>query len=162
MKRTLMTALALMILVPGFAKAQASAGGTVTLNVNQILSIEITANPDVTFSPTQADFDATFVDGQSATLRTRGNTPHEIRVSADNATFGYVGSAVPAPSKPSTDFQWKVGTGTYLGMSTTSAQVGTYARGVHITNVDYQLLLNYVNDPAGTYDLAFTYEVIAN
>lgn len=162
MKRTLFMALALAFMVPGIAKAQAAAGGTVTLNINQILSIEITANPDVSFSPSQANFDAGLVDGQSATLRSRGNTPHEIRVSADNATFGYSGAAVPAPSKPSTDFQWKVGAGTYLGMSTTSAQVGTYARGVHLTNVDYQLLLNYVNDPEGTYDLAFTYEVIAN
>lgn len=162
MKRTLLTALALALLIPGMAKAQSTAAGSVTLNINQILSIEITANADVSFTPTQADFDAGFIDGQTATLRTKGNTTHEVRVSAGNSTFAYTGSATPAPAKASTDFQWKVGTGSYLGMSTTSAQVGTYNRGVNNTDVDYQLILDYVNDPEGTYDLAFTYEVIAN
>jgi hypothetical protein len=162
MKRTLLTALALAFLVPGVAKAQSSAAGSVTLNVNQILSIQITANSDVTFSPTEAEFDAGLIDGESATLRTKGNTPHEILVSADVATFGYTGSAAPPPAKPSTDFQWKVGAGTYVGMTLAPAQVGTFARGVHDTNVDYQLLLNYVNDPEGTYDLAYTYEILPN
>ena len=162
MKRTLLTALALAFLVPGIAKAQTSAAGSVTLNVNQILSIQITANPDVTFSPTETEFDAGLIDGESATIQTKGNTPHEILVSADAATFSYTGSAAPPPAKPSTDFQWKVGAGTYVGMTLGTAQVGTFARGVHDTDVDYQLLLNYVNDPEGTYDLAFTYEVLPN
>lgn len=162
MKRTLFTAMALALLAPGVAEAQTSAGGTVTLNVIQMLSIEFTANADISFTPTQTNFDAGFIDGQSATLRTKGNTPHEIRVSSTNSTFGYTGSVSPAPTKAASDFQWKVGSGSYLGMSTSTNQVGTFSRGVHDTTVDYQLLLDYVADPEGTYDLAYTYEVVPN
>lgn len=162
MKRTLFTGLALALLVPGLAQAQTTAAGTVTLNVNQMLSIEYTNSSTVTFTPTQADFEAGLIDGATAELRTKGNTPHEIRVSSGASTFAYTGSVVPAPAKPASDFQWKVGAGSYLGMSTSANSVGTFNRGVHNTTVDYQLLLDYVNDPEGQYDLAYTYEVVPN
>ena len=58
--------------------------------------------------------------------------------------------------------QWKVGSGAYVGMTTTTASVGTYNRGVHVTTVDYQLILDYVADPQGQYDLAYTFEVVPN
>ena len=162
MKRLLLTALALALLVPSVARAQNSAGGTVQLNVNQMLSINYDNPNAVTFTPVQADFDAGFIDGATAELRTKGNTPHEILVSADAANFTYFGSVTPAPSKASTDFQWKVGSGAFVGMSTSTASVGTYNRGVHVTTVDYQLILDYVADPQGQYDLAYTYEVVPN
>lgn len=162
MRRNWYMALALALLVPGTLQAQTTAGGTVTLNINQVLSIEYTGTNSVTFNPTQADFDAGLIDGATAQLRTKGNTPHEIRVTANASNFSYSGSVVPAPVKPSSDFQWKVGAGSYLGMTTTPNSVGTFPRGVHDTTVDYQLLLNYVNDPAGQYDLAYTYEVVSN
>jgi hypothetical protein len=162
MKRTMLTALVLAFLIPGLAQAQTSAGGTVQLNVNQMLSIQYTNPNAVTFTPVQADFDAGFIDGAAAELRTKGNTPHEILVSSDASTFTYFGSVSPAPSKASTDFQWKVGSGTYVGMTTSTASVGTFNRGVHNTTVDYQLLLDYVADPQGQYDLAYTYEVVPN
>ncbi len=162
MKRILFTALALALAAPGMAMAQSTAAGTVTLNVNQILSIEYTNSSTVTFAPTQADFDAGLIDGATAELQTKGNTPHEIRVVADASTFTYSGSVTPAPVKPSTDFQWKVGAGSYLGMTTNPNSVATYNRGVHNTTVDYQLILDYVADPQGQYDLAYTYEVVAN
>lgn len=162
MKRMLIAVLVLSLAGPVAARAQTTAAGTVTLNVNQVLSIEYTNNSAVSFSPTQADFDAGLIDGATAELLTKGNTPHEIRVSAGGSTFTYSGSVTPAPAKPASDFQWKVGAGSYLGMSTNSNSVGTYPRGVHNTTVDYQLLLDYVNDPAGQYDLAYTYEVVSN
>ena len=162
MKRTLLTALALALLVPSMAQAQGSAGGTVQLNVNQMLSINYDNPNAVTFTPAQGDFDAGFIDGATAELRTKGNTPHEILVSSDAANFTYFGSVTPAPSKTSADFQWKVGSGAYVGMTTTTASVGTYNRGVHVTTVDYQLILDYVADPQGQYDLAYTYEVVPN
>jgi hypothetical protein len=162
MKRMFVAVLVLWLIAPAAARAQSSAGGTVTLNVNQVLSIEYTNSNTVTFSPTQADFDAGLIDGATAALLTKGNTPHEIRVRADASTFTYNGSVTPAPTKPASDFQWKVGSGSFLGMSTNANSVGTYPRGVHNTIVDYQLLLDYVNDPAGQYDLAYTYEVVSN
>ena len=74
MKRILFTALALALAAPGMAMAQSTAAGTVTLNVNQILSIEYTNSSTVTFAPTQADFDAGLIDGATADLQTKGNT----------------------------------------------------------------------------------------
>lgn len=162
MKRTLLTVLALALMIPSVAKAQTSAGGTVQLNVNQMLSINYQNPNAVTFTPVQADFDAGLIDGATAELRTKGNTPHEILVSSNAAAFTYFGSVTPAPVKSSADFQWKVGSGAYVGMSTTAASVGTYNRGVNLTTVDYQLLLDYVADPEGQYDLAYTYEVVPN
>jgi hypothetical protein len=162
MKRTLFTALVLALLVPGMAAAQTTAGGSVTLNVNQMLSIQYTNSNTVSFTPAQADFDAGFIDGAIAELRTKGNVPHEIRVSAAASNFAYTGAVAPAPTKAASDFQWKVGAGSYLGMSTSANSVGTYNRGVHNTTVDYQLLLDYVNDPQGQYDLSYTYEVVSN
>jgi hypothetical protein len=162
MKRILFPALALAVLVPGMAMAQTTAGGTVTLNVDQMLSIEYTNSSTVTFTPTQADFEAGLIDGATAELRTKGNTPHEIRVSSSASTFSYTGAVSPAPVKPAADFQWKVGAGSYLGMSTNANSVGTFNRGVHNTTVDYQLRLDYENDPEGQYDLSYTYEVVAN
>ena len=47
-------------------------------------------------------------------------------------------------------------------MTTNPNSVATYNRGVHNTTVDYQLILDYVADPQGQYDLAYTYEVVAN
>ena len=164
MKRILFTALVLGLMIPGVAEAQTQAGGTVRLNVTRLLSIEF-VNPGeaaVTFAPDQADFDAGFIDGANAQLRTKGNTPHEILVSSDAASFTYTGLAAPAPVKASTDFQWQVGGGGYQGMSTATNSVGTLARGVHLTDVDYQLVLDYVADPEGQYDLAYTYEVVPN
>lgn len=163
MKRKLLTALAAVILIPGAAKAQSTtAGGSVTLNIPQVLSIAFTSNADVSFTPTQTDFDAGFMDGVSATLRTKGNTPHEIRVRSATSAFNYSGSVTPAPSKSASDFQWKVGAGTFLGMSTSNNSVGTYARGTHDVTVDYKLVLDYANDPEGSYDMSFTYEVVPN
>jgi len=162
MNRTRIIALVVALWAPGTAQAQTTAGGTVTLNVNQVLSIEYTNSSTVTFNPTQTDFDAGLIDGATAELLTKGNTPHEIRVSANSSTFAYTGSVAPSPVKPASDFQWKVGGGSYLGMSTNANSVGTYPRGVHNTTVDYQLLLDYVNDPAGQYDLGYTYEVVSN
>jgi hypothetical protein len=162
MKRILFGALALALSLPAAARAQTTAGGTVTLNVNQMLSIAYTNSNAVSFTPSQADFDAGFIDGATAELRTKGNTPHEIRVSAATSTFAYTGAVTPTPSKAASDFQWKVGAGSYLGMSTSPNSVGTFPRGVHDTTVDYQLILDYVNDPQGQYDLTYTYEVVPN
>jgi len=162
MKRTLFTAFALALLIPVAAHAQTTAGGTVTLNVNQMLSIQYTNSNTVSFTPVQADFDAGFIDGATAELRTKGNVPHEIRVSSSTSNFAYTGAVSPAPTKAASDFQWKVGAGSYLGMSTSANSVGTFSRGVHDTTVDYQLLLDYVNDPEGQYDLSYTYEVVSN
>ncbi len=65
-------------------------------------------------------------------------------------------SAVLGGTKPSTDLQWKLSTGsTWTGLTTTNALVGTYAIpqtvGASISGViDLQLLVRWT-DPPGTY-----------
>lgn len=153
--------LALFLLTPRSTAAQTTASASATIDIPQVLYIEVT-NTSVSFpQPTASDFNTGHVSaGVSSDLTYRGNVAHDVTISADNQYFSG-GSG----SKPATDLQWSTDGSTWNGLTTSSSDVVTGASpGQHDSGqtVDYRMLLDYSTDSPATYTLDLTYSVVPN
>jgi hypothetical protein len=136
--------LLVLALTPAYARAQ----------VNDTASVTLSGFSGAFPTPSVADLDAGLVAAGSQLTFTITNvskkkpqTAH-IYIAASAATLG--------GTKPSSDVQWKLGTGaTYTSLSTTNALVGVYSIPTTIgatvsASLDLQMLVHWT-DPPGTY-----------
>ncbi|MDT8436703.1 MAG: hypothetical protein RRA92_08100 [Gemmatimonadota bacterium] len=154
---------AALLAVPGAAVAQTTAPATATLNIGQVLFIDLT-NDAITFpNPGAAEFQAGLVDAnEQSTVSFGGNITHDVTIQADAASFTPGGGATFA--KPASDLLYDVnGSGTFTAISTTEADIVTAAPpGTDARTVDYRVALDETADEPGTYTLGFTYTIVPN
>ncbi|MBW3553835.1 MAG: hypothetical protein KY466_09995 [Gemmatimonadetes bacterium] len=158
-----------MTLSAAIAVFGASGVAAQTANMNASVTIptllSITVNqPGVTFgTPTFADYDAGFIGGAVSTVvDTWANVSHDVSIATTATAMSYTGTGTD-PLKAVGDLQWNAGSG-FVGLSNTAADVvsnldpGTHASAATVT---YRMLLTTADIP-GTYELGFTYTVVAN
>lgn len=166
MKRTLLTALALALMVPGMLQAQTTDGGTIAVDINELLFVDIVVGDNQTLTPNLTDFDAGFVDASALTVDSRGNTPYNLFVRGNSANWSYNpdGSGNTDPAKPVGDLNFKLASaGSYTAMTTANQLVEGFANpSTNSSAVDLQVDLSYVNDVEGVYTMNYTVEVLPN
>lgn len=152
----------LLVAVPSSADAQ-SESATATITVPEVLFVDIDVNSVDFPDATAADFEAGSITfGTSTTLEHKGNVAHDVEITSSTGFFQNSGGDT---SKPASDLEWSLNGGSSWnnGLGTTPAAVVTGAvAGQHTESVDYRLLLDYATDAPDTYDLEFTYTVVAN
>ncbi len=153
---------ALLAVTPTSAAAQAQANANATIDIPQVLYIEVT-NTTISFpQPTAADFNNGDVAADvSSDITHRGNVAHDVTISADASNFSG-GSG----SKPASDMKWSADGGSnWNDLTTTGTNVVTGASaGQHNSaeTIDYRMVLDYSTDSPDTYTLNLTYSVVAN
>jgi hypothetical protein len=164
------TAFALLLAVPAMAQPSTTASVTATLNVQTVLHIGITGG-NVDFTGDFDAFQAGFATGSTTTsVSHRGNVRHSVTLAADASSFTASGGGSSPDAvrgaKPAADLEYRVaGSGTWVGASTTGADVVTQAaRGAHNNGalVGYRIALAYADDTPGTYALGLTYTIAAD
>lgn len=149
-----------MALAPELARGQESPGD-VRAQIPTVLLLDV-ANADPRFtSITAADFDAGYAlpTNGASTLAHKGNVSHSVHIRADAGLMsGGDGD------KPASDLQWSLDGGPWTPLTTSNAALVPGAnRGSHAgRTVAFRLLLDFADDPPGTYTLNFTYTILAN
>lgn len=167
MKKVALTLLAALVLFgANEAVAQVeTVQGNASIVIPTLLHIEV-SNVTVAFpTPDLAAWNAGQVDMSSgaSVVSTRANVGHDVTIAADAATMdGPAGT-----TKPASDLQWGTAGagGSFTGLTTTAADVvSALARGTHGTAAEvwYRMLIDEATDEPGTYNLAFTYTIVAN
>jgi len=164
MKRILLTAVVLALMIPGMAKAQTTAGGTIAVDIGQLLFVDISSGDNQTLTPGLTEFDNGYDDASALTVNSSGNTAYNLFIRGDNATWTYDpdGTTNPDPSKPVGDLNFKLASlGTYTAMTTANQLVEAFtAPGDNSSSVDLRVDLSYANDVEGIYTLDYTVEVL--
>lgn len=165
MKRFLLATLLLGLFIPGLAKAQSTDGGTVALNITDLLFVSITSGSNQLLTPTISDFDNGFIDAAPLSIDTKGNTDHDLFIRADNASWTYApdGSGNADPGKLASDLGYKLtaAVGSHTGLTTANQLVDNLGAGTNTVGVDLRVVLDYLADVEGDYSLDYTVEVIA-
>ena len=144
----------LLLGVTGFA---ADTSATATIPTLQAFSFSTSSVDFGTL--TEGDFDTGWSEVLGAqTITVKSNVSWQVSVKAGAATWGFTPSAGdPDPNKPCADLEWKSGGG-YAGLTTTDVQAGAGTAGSGLTiNMDFRMLVSYVNDPPGAYSLTVVY-----
>jgi hypothetical protein len=167
MKKVALTLVAALLLF-GASDAVAqveTVQGNATVVIPTLLHLGVT-NVAVAFPTIDlAAFDAGQVDMSSGTsvISTRANVGHRVTIhSHATAMTGPTGT-----NKSAGDLQWGTGGtgGSFIGLSTGAENVvsglapGTHAEAAEVW---YRMLIHEAADVPGTYNLAFTYTIIAN
>ena len=165
MKRILITALVLALTIPGMVKAQTTDGGTIAVDIGELLYVNITTGDNQTLSPTLTDFDNTFVDATTAlTIESGANAPYDLFIRGNAVTWTYDpdGTSNSDPSKPLADLLFLPPGGSYTAMTTSNQVVENFAApGENNSSVDLRVALDYADDVQGIYTMNYTVEVIA-
>ena len=164
MKRTLFTALALALLVPGMAQAQGTDGGTIVVDIGQLLFVDVSSGDNQTLTPGLTEFDNGYDDASALTVDSSGNTAYNLFIRGDAATWTFDpdGTTNPDPSKPVGDLNFKLASlGAYAPMTTANQLVEAFGSpGSNSSSVDLRVDLDYANDVEGIYTLNYTVEVL--
>ena len=147
----------------GIGTTSASVGASARLTIGSILFISIDVN-NISFpTPTATEFDLGVVDAnETSTLTYFGNVPHAVEIAANASAFTPDGTTTTY-NKPASDFEYSVDGAAFVPISTTAAEiVPASSAGAGSADVAYQVRLDEGLDLPGTYDLGFTYTVVAN
>ena len=165
MKRNWYLALALALLVPGAAKAQTTDAGTISVDIGQLLYVDISTGDNQTLTPALADFDVGYDDASALTVDSGGNAPYDLFIRGDAGTWTYLpdGSGNTDPNKPVGDLLFKLASaGSYTAMTQTNQLVESFATpSTNSSSVDLRVALDYDTDVEGIYTMNYTVEVIA-
>lgn len=165
MKRILLTAVSLALMVPGLAQGQSTDGGTIAVDIGQLLYVNITSGDNQTLTPGVTEFGSGYVDATALSIDSRGNAPYDLWIRGDAATWSYNpnGSGNSDPSKPVGDLNFKLASaGSYTAMTTANQQVESFGSpGTNNSSVDLRVDLSYASDVEGIYTMNYTVEVIA-
>lgn len=166
MKRTLLTALALALMLPSMLQAQTTDGGTIAVDIDELLFVDISIGDVQTLAPTLTDFDNGYVDAAPLSVISKGNTPYNLFIRGNSANWSYNpdASGNTDPAKPVGDLTFQLsGAGSYTAMTTANQQVeGFGSPSTNTSAVDLRVGLSYVNDVEGIYAMAYTVEVLPN
>lgn len=150
---------------PAHAQTGIEEPGNAVLIVSPVLLLDI-SNATVTFpEPTDDDFGAGFVMSEVASSISHGaNVPHNVEIAADTEMFQ--SQALGGPSaKPASDLQFDFDGGGWQPLSTAAQTLVANAaagRFESVGDVTYRVALDLESDVPDTYDLDFTYTVIAD
>lgn len=150
--------------------AQSTVTTTVTVNVPEVLRLDITGSADFTLDATAFDGGATSVVVDASTQPTvsvTANRNWQLNVQADAATWSYAGAhAAQSPSKDASDLaigltgpvSWTIGhdATSKWSLGTTSETLASGGRGRTSGALVYSLTHNLTDWP-GAYTLSVTY-----
>jgi hypothetical protein len=176
--RKLLAAIAIVFVATSSASAQQAAGATASITIGTTLYLSATGTTVSFNAPTEADFNAGYINGSTTTsIQYAGNVRHSVvawtAATKMTGTLGLGGAIDPVnANKAVSDLQWSIDAGvtrTGFVASTTSLTggkiVNQHARGdsrLTPASVVYRMLLSYATDTPGKYDLGFTYTIIAD
>lgn len=162
------TAAVLMGLGSSVASAQSCTGNPCTVQVTasatapDILRLTLSATTANLGNPTEADYDAGFLDAAGPTATVKSNRPWHVDVVGAAGTFSYTGS-LANPNKPSSSLLWGTTAGTYgnnMG-STAALMSGANGTGNAAQAIFFRTLWSYVTDVAGSYSLVVNFTLAA-
>jgi hypothetical protein len=156
----------------GAAAQSTSVTGTATLTVTETLHIEVDGLVGLTFTFDAAQWAAAspyyVLGSQASTVRHKGNVTHSVNLRADAATFTGTGGA--RLTKPVSDMEARLepnggsfGAWTALSDASDFGVVASAAAGDYMTTpgtVEYRINVDGADTP-GTYELDFTYTILA-
>lgn len=155
-------------------RAQTSVATMVTVNVPEVLRLDITGSADFSLDPNAFDGGATSVVVDASTQPTvdvTANRNWQLSVQADAANWSYAGAhAAQSPTKSAGDLElgltggsWTIGytPAARLALGTTSTAVATGGRGRTSGALVYALTHNLADWP-GDYSLSVTYTLAGN
>ena len=174
-KLSLAAAVFMLVLTAGFADAQTSVTTTVTVNVPEVLRLEVSGSADFVLDPTSFDGGATSVVVDASTTPTvsvTANRNWQLSVQADAANWSYSGAhAAQSPTKDAADLavgltgpgSWAIahGVASKWALGTSSEPLATGGRGRTSGAIAYSLTHNLADWP-GDYSLSVTYTLAGN
>jgi hypothetical protein len=162
MKRILFTAVALALLIPGLAKAQVTDGGTIVVDINDLLYVNIDVGDNQTLTPTVTDFDNAYVNAPTdLTILSGSNSAYDLFIRGATATWSYVGPEAD-PGKLVADLEFLPPGGSFTAMTQSNQTVESFANpGENSSTVGLRVALDYDTDVEGDYTMNYTVEVIA-
>ena len=122
----------------------------------------ITAHGDVNLTATAADFDAGEKISTNNTINWTSGVAWEVTVKSLDANLGQ--SDDMTYTKPLSDLQWKLSSGSIWASITTSdvtVQTGSPNGGSGSFDVDYKFLLAWASDKPGSYGATLQYTITA-
>lgn len=165
----------MLVATAGLAGAQTSVTTTVTVNVPEVLRLEITGSADFVLDPTAFDGGATSVVVDASTTPTvsvTANRNWQLSAQADAAAWSYSGAhAAQTPTKDASDLavgltgpgSWTIahGVASKWALGTSSESLATGGRGLTSGAIVYSLTHN-LGDWPGDYTLSVTYTLAGN
>ncbi len=143
------------------ASAQVTRNTTISLQVPQLLFLDVT-NDNLTLpTPNFAQFDAGYTQTVGHAVRHRGNVDHTITVAPASATW----SGPAGTSKDASDLEWSSNGGGDWNQVTASSNVGTGVKGGFGLNPDipvsWRSAIAY-DELVGGYQIVVTYTSTPN
>jgi hypothetical protein len=138
-----------------------SVNNTASVNVQTVLKLTLTSITTTLTSPNEAAFDQGWQDDAGPTATVKSNRPWNLTIAAQAAVW--TGANGGRATKPAGDLQWKVGAGSFAGLTTSAADVLTSqpASAGTPTAFSYRTLWAYTADTPGDYSLVVVYTVTA-
>jgi len=166
--RTATAAAALLVGLTSTAKAQTCTGNpctvqvTASATVNDILRLTLSSTTANLGSPTEADYDAGFLDAAGPTASVKSNRPWHVDVVGAAGVFSYVGS-LTNPNKPASALQWGTSAGTYGNNMGASSQLMSGATGTGNASqaIFFRTLWSWATDVSGSYSLVVNFTLAA-
>ena len=172
---SLISTAAALVVIAAPLHAQSTVTTTVTVNVPEVLRLDITGSADFTLDATAFDGGAASVVVDASTQPTvsvTANRTWQLNVQADAATWSYAGAhAAQSPSKVASDLAVGLtGPGSWTidydatskwSLGTTSETLASGGRGRTTGALVYSLTHNLADWP-GAYTLSVTYTLAGN
>ena len=170
--RSLRWSAAVAAVVLGVSSAEASAqsctGNPCTVQVTasatapDILRLTLSATTAALGNPTEADYDAGFLDAAGPTATVKSNRPWHVDVVGAAGVFSYTGS-LANPNKPASSLLWGTTAGTYgNNMGSASALMsGANGTGNAAQAIFFRTTWSYATDVAGAYSLVVNFTLAA-
>lgn len=139
--------------------ASCSVPGSLTLNANSVVSLQMSATSTPLAAPTAADFTAGFNVSTGPTLTIAANVAWTLHIRSSSALWSATNSSSGAPAranKPAADLRWSTtSNGVFSPLSTVDANLATgAASGGNVRTVFFQTVYNWTLDTPGVYTLA--------
>ena len=166
--RTATAAAALLVGLTSTAKAQTCTGNpctvqvTASATVNDVLRLTLSSTTANLGTPTEADYDAGYLDAAGPTASVKANRPWHVDVVGAAGVFSYVGS-LTNPNKPSSSLLWGTTAGTYGNNMGASAALMSGANGTGNASqaIFFRTQWAYASDVPGTYSLVVNFTLAA-
>jgi hypothetical protein len=135
---------------------------TASATVNDVLKLTLSGTTTGLGTPTEADYDAGFMDVAGPTASVKANRPWHVDVAGAAATFTYTG-ALANPNKPASSLQWGTAAGTYANNMGASAALfsGTNGTGNASQAIFFRTLWAWASDVPGSYSLVINFTLAA-
>jgi hypothetical protein len=138
------------------AQTTTTASQTITLTLQNVIDISITASTGVTFNfDNISEYQNGMTNSNASTFSVKSNRSWNVTVKTASANF--TGPASPAPVMPSSKLGVRVnGISAFAYLTTSVAALTSGVRGINTFNIDYNAIPGFDYD-AGTYTISVVY-----